>query len=146
MSWSSELDLRAHGYRVFAADPNLWCPFPDGSSFGQFLDDERTAAHAGERLLRSDVRGALAYEETFDRIRRLLRHGTVGDTWLGSSPSRERIEEILGDEQLISIVFEESIAETLGRYVEDERLVHRLFGQGIIGAWAGPRPGHRPST
>ena len=55
-----------------------------------------------------------------------------------ASPSRERIEEILGDEELISIVFEESIAETLGRYVEDERLVHALFGQGIIGAWAGP--------
>ena len=135
-----ELDLRAHGYRVFAADPNLWCPFPDGSSFGQFLDDERTAAHMRDNgFSEADVRGALAYEETFDRIRRLLREGAAGDTWLGSSPSRERIEEILGDEELISIVFEESIAETLGRYVEDERLVHALFGQGIIGAWAGPR-------
>src|SRR5919204_6312928 len=28
-----ELSLRQHGYRVFAADPNLWCPFADGTSF-----------------------------------------------------------------------------------------------------------------
>ena len=28
----------------------------------------------------ADIRGALAYEETFDRIRRLLRAGPAGDT------------------------------------------------------------------
>jgi phytoene dehydrogenase-like protein len=135
-----ELDLESRGYRVFPADPNLWCPFPDGSSFGQFLDNQRTAAHMRENgFTEADVRGALAYERTFDRIRRRLRYGPAGDTWLGSSPSRERIEEILGDEELISIVFEESIAETLERYVSDPRLVHALYGQGIIGAWAGPR-------
>ncbi|HET8592841.1 MAG TPA: NAD(P)/FAD-dependent oxidoreductase, partial [Solirubrobacterales bacterium] len=65
--------------------------------------------------------------------------GEAGDTWRGPSPSRERIEEILGDEELVSIVFEESIAETLDRYVTDERLADALFGQGIIGEWAGPR-------
>ncbi len=135
-----ELDLPAHGYRVTPADPNLWCPFPDGSSFAQFLDDEDTAAHMRENgFSDADVRGALAYEATFDRIRKLLRAGSAGDLWRGPSPSRERIEEILGDDELISIVFEESIAETLGRYVSDERLVRALFGQGVIGEWAGPR-------
>ncbi len=87
----------------------------------------------------SDIRGALAYEETFDRIRRLLRAGPAGDLWRRPSPSRERLEEILGDDELISIVFEEPIADTLARYVSDERLVHALFGQGIIGEWAGPK-------
>jgi phytoene dehydrogenase-like protein len=135
-----ELGLPAHGYRVTPADPNLWCPFPDGTSFAQFLDDDRTAAHMRENgFSEDDIRGALAYEETFDRIRRLLRHGPAGDTWVGPSPSRERIEEILGDEELISIVFEESIADTLARYVSDERLFHALFGQGVIGEWVGPR-------
>jgi phytoene dehydrogenase-like protein len=135
-----ELDLAAHGYRVVTADPNLWCPFPDGSSFGLFLDDDDTAAHMRENgFSEEDIRGALAYEDTFDRIRLLLRQGEAGDTWVGPSPSRERVEEILSDEELISIVFEESIADTLARYVTDERLVHALFGQGIIGAWAGPR-------
>src|SRR4051794_5121874 len=135
-----ELDLPAHGYRVTPANPNLWCPFADGTSFAQFLDDEDTAAHMrANGFPESDVRGALAYEETFDRIRRLLRAGPAGDLWRGPSPSRERIEEILGDEELISIVFEEPIAETLARYVDDERLAHALFGQGVIGEWAGPR-------
>jgi phytoene dehydrogenase-like protein len=118
-----ELGLADHGYRVFPADPNLWCPFPDGTSFGQFLDDERTAAHMRENgFSDADVKGALAYEETFDRIRHLLRQGPAGDTWLGSSPSRAEVEEILGDDELVSIVFEESIADTLDRYVSDERL------------------------
>ena len=43
-----ELDLPAHGYRVTPADPNLWCPFPDGTSFAQFLDDRDTEAHMRE--------------------------------------------------------------------------------------------------
>src|SRR4051794_9886369 len=136
----SELDLPSHGYRVTPADPNLWCPFPDGTSFAQFLDDEQTAAHMRENgFSESDIRGALAYEATFDRIRHLLRAGEAGDLWRGPSPSRERIEQILGDDELISIVFEEAIADTLARYVSDERVVHALFGQGIIGEWAGPR-------
>ncbi len=135
-----ELDLPAYGYRVTPADPNLWCPFPDGTSFAQFLDDDRTAAHMRENgFSEAAVRGALAYEATFDRIRRLLRAGPAGDLWRGPSPSRERIEEVLGDDELISIVFEEPIAETLARYVADERLVHALFGQGVIGEWAGPK-------
>jgi phytoene dehydrogenase-like protein len=135
-----ELDLPAHGYRVTPADPNLWCPFPDGTSFAQFLDDGDTEAHMrANGFSDEDIRGALAYEDTFDRIRRLLRAGPAGDLWRGPSPSRERIEEILGDDELISIVFEEPIADTLARYVSDERLVHALFGQGIIGEWAGPR-------
>jgi phytoene dehydrogenase-like protein len=136
----AELDLPAHGYRVTPADPNLWCPFPDGTSFAQFLDDDQTAAHMRENgFSEADVRGALAYEETFERIRRLLRAGPAGDLWRGPSPSRDRIEEILGEDELVSIVFEEPIAETLARYVSDERLIHALFGQGVIGEWAGPK-------
>src|SRR6266511_913117 len=60
-----ELELERHGYRVLMADPNLWCPLPDGSSVALFLDRERT--------------------------------------------------------------------------VDDERIKHAFFGQGVIGAFAGPR-------
>jgi phytoene dehydrogenase-like protein len=136
-----ELDLVRHGYRVLPADPNLWCPFADGTSFAEFIDDEMTASHMRENgFSERDVGGLLAYEELFNRIRLALRHGPEGDSWLGSSPSREELEQMLGgDEEMVSVVFEESIVETLGRYVEDERLAHALFGQGIIGAFAGPR-------
>jgi phytoene dehydrogenase-like protein len=135
-----ELALPARGYRVFPADPNLWCPFADGSSFASFIDDEATAAHMrANGFAESDIRGLLAYEELFNRARLALRHGSAGDTWLGSSPSRGQIEEALGgDEELASLVFEDSILEVLGRYVDDERLVQALFGQGVIGAFAGP--------
>ena len=136
-----ELDLAGHGYRVVPADPNLWCPFADGTSFAEFIDDEATAAHMREQRLRGvRRRGLLAYEDLFNRIRLALRRGPLGDTWVGSSPSREQVDAALGgDEEMISVVFEESIAETLERYVEDPRLRDALFGQGIIGAFAGPR-------
>ena len=135
-----ELELERHGYSVTPADPNLWCPFPDGTSFAEFLDDRATAAHMRENgFSEADIEGLLAYEALFDRARQALRRGPAGDTWLGSSPSREEIERILGDEELVSLVFEDSIADVISRHVADERLHHALFGQGVIGAWAGPR-------
>jgi phytoene dehydrogenase-like protein len=135
-----ELELERHGYRALAADPNLWCPFPDGTSFAEFLDDARTAAHMRENgFSEADIAGLLAYEDLFDRIRLALRHGPRGDSWLGSSPSREEIERRLGgDPEMVGVVFEESIAATLERYVADPRLRDALFGQGVIGAYAGP--------
>jgi phytoene dehydrogenase-like protein len=135
-----ELQLERRGYRVFAADPNLWCPLPDGSSFAEFIDSDRTATHLrANGFSERDIRGVLAYEELFDRIRSKLRRGPLGDSWQRSSPSRAEIERALDDAELISVVFEEPIAETLGRYLEDERLHHALFGQGVIGVLAGPR-------
>ena len=135
-----ELGLARHGYRAIPADPNLWCPFPDGTSLAEFLDDERTAAHMrANGFAEAEIAGLLAYEDLFDRIRLALRKGPGGDTWLGSSPTREQVEEILGgDEEMIAVVFEESIAATIDRYVSDERLRHALWGQGVIGAFAGP--------
>ena len=44
-----ELGLRARGYECYIADPNLWVPFADGTSFGQWLDDSKT--QAGDLLL-----------------------------------------------------------------------------------------------
>ncbi len=41
----SELELERRGYRVTPADPNLWCPFGDGSSYAAFVDSARTAEY-----------------------------------------------------------------------------------------------------
>src|SRR5215203_2231366 len=38
-----ELELERRGYKVFPAEPSLWCPFADGTSFVQFADAERSA-------------------------------------------------------------------------------------------------------
>jgi phytoene dehydrogenase-like protein len=135
-----ELELVRHGYGVTPADPNLWCPLPDGSTFASFIDPADTADHLrAQGFAEAEIEGVFAYERAFERCRRALRKGNAGDTWLAPSPSREEIERILGDDELISIVFEESIAETLDRYLGDERLKHALWGQGVIGTDAGPR-------
>jgi phytoene dehydrogenase-like protein len=140
----SELELERHGYRVTPADPNLWAPLPDGTSFAEFLDDDRTARFLrAQGFADSEIEGLFAYEHAFARCRQALRAGAGGDTWQRPSPSRSELEQLLGDDELIGIAFEDSIAEVLDRYVGDERLKHALFGQGVIGTDAGP---HDPGT
>src|SRR6266496_1336114 len=45
-----ELDLPAHGYRVTPADPNLWCPFPDGTSSSRNWANEVPSGNGHQRL------------------------------------------------------------------------------------------------
>ena len=135
-----ELDLVRHGYQVFVADPNLWCPFEDGTHLAQWADPDRTTASMRENgFSDADIKGMFAYEDMFDRLRRALREG-ARDTWIGDSPDRAEIEELLGhDPELIDVLFDASIADVVGRYMTDERLHTGLYGQGVIGAWAGPK-------
>jgi len=136
----SELDLRRRGFQCYVADPNLWVPFDDGSSFAQWLDDNKTQANLEAlKVSRSDIDGYWAYEHIFDEIRRRLRTGER-DTWLGGTPSREEIEDLLkGEQEMIDIVFSASIAEVLDDYMGDQRLKDALFGQGVIAAYGGPK-------
>jgi phytoene dehydrogenase-like protein len=135
-----ELRLARRGLRWWIADPNLWIPFADGGSFGQFLDNARTESDL-EKLgvSRADIAGYWRYHELFDEARRLLRTGER-DSWVGDSPTRPEIEEMLGGSQeLIDLVFEASIAEVMEEHFSDQRLRDALFGGGVIGTWAGPR-------
>lgn len=137
----SELELERHGYRVTPADPNLFCPFADGSSYAAFIDPRRTAAHLRDQgFAEREIEGLARFGAVFDRIRERLRAGPGGDTWLRPSPSRAEVEELLGaDPELVSVVFEESIAAMLDRYVDDQRLKDAIACQGTIGTFAGPR-------
>jgi phytoene dehydrogenase-like protein len=135
-----ELELARRGFEFYLADPNLWVPFEDGTAFGQWLDDEKTQAGLEALGVSSaDIEGYWAYEHIFDEIRRRLRTGPE-DTWVGDSPDRARIEELLGgDQAMIDIVFEASIAEVLDDFMDDQRLKDALFGQGVIAAYGGPK-------
>jgi len=135
-----ELQLARRGLRYWMADPNLWVPFEDGTAFGQWLDSSRTQANLEELGVSArDIEGYWAYEELFDEARRRLRKGER-DTWVGDAPTRAEIEVLLeGDQTMIDLVFEASIAEVLDDHLSDERLKTALFGQGIIGTWGGPR-------
>jgi phytoene dehydrogenase-like protein len=136
----SELDLRSRGFACYVADPNLWVPFEDGTAFGQWLDDARTQANL-EALGVSprDIEGYWAYEHLFDAIRRKLRTG-ARDSWVGDTPTRAEIEELLDrEETMIDVVFRASIAEVLDDHMDDQRLKDALFGQGVIAAYGGPK-------
>jgi phytoene dehydrogenase-like protein len=135
-----ELDLPRRGYECWAADPNLWVPFADGTSFAQWLDDDRTEASLDALgVSAADKRGYWRYEEIFDEVRKRLRTGER-DTWVGESPSRAEIEELLrGEQEMLDIVFEASIAEVLDDHISEQRLKDALFGQGVIAAYGGPK-------
>ena len=135
-----ELELERRGLRYWMADPNLWVPFEDGTAFGQWLDHSRTQANLEQLGVSArDIEGYWAYEELFDEVRRRLRKGER-DTWVGDSPTRAEIEELVGgDQTMIDLLFEASIADVLDDHLSDERLKTALFGQGIIGTWGGPR-------
>jgi phytoene dehydrogenase-like protein len=136
----SELDLRGRGFRCFVADPNLWVPFADGTSFGQWLDDARTQRNLEELgVSATDIDGYWRYEELFDDIRKRLRTGPR-DVWVGDSPSRAEIEELLhGEQAMLDVVFDASIADVLDDHMSDQRLKDALFGQGVIAAYGGPK-------
>ncbi len=82
----NELQLRRRGFECYVADPNLWVPFEDGTSFGQWLDDNKTQPNLEQlKVSKQDIDGYWAYEHLFDEIRQRLR--TRGrDTWLGETP------------------------------------------------------------
>ncbi|MBE2315490.1 NAD(P)/FAD-dependent oxidoreductase [Solirubrobacter sp. CPCC 204708] len=135
-----ELDLRRRGFECYVADPNLWVPFEDGTSFGQWLDDAKTQRNLEElKVSRKDIDGYWAYEHLFDEIRQRLR--TRGrDAWLDEAPTRAELEELLhGEQHMIDIVFDASIAEVLDEHMDDQRLKDALFGQGVIAAYGGPQ-------
>src|SRR4051812_48407194 len=108
-----ELQLRKYGYNVFVADPGIWCPFDDGTSYVQFLDHERTVAHLRENgFTEADIEGQFAYEEFFDRMRRSLRENGARDAWAGDAPTRDELEAMLGhDPELVEALFDASIAD-----------------------------------
>ena len=74
-----ELDLVRHGYKVFVADPNLWCPFEDGTTSRS--GPTRTAPPPSMRdngFSDADIEGMFAYEDMFDRLRHRPAQGPAG--------------------------------------------------------------------
>ena len=132
--------MRERGIRIRPAQPGLFIPFDDGTAFVEWADEDRTVAGLRELgLPDSEVQGYLDYTEHFDRCRRLLRKGER-DAWVGDTPTRAEIEELLGREQsLIDLVFEASVADIIDEHVSDERLRDALYGQGLIAAYGGPK-------
>ena len=131
----SELELERRGYRVTPADPNLWCPFADGSSYAAFIDSARTAEYLREQGFA---------ECRHPRPGGVRRACSTGSATCCAGPGRRpvaravagprRDRALLGDDpELIGLVFDESIASMLERYVDDPRLIDAIACRGRSG-------------
>jgi len=136
----SDLRLNKRGLEVYLADPQLWVPFDDGTAFAQWMDHDRTLAGLQALgLSQRDIDGYFAYEDLFDQMRIRLRKGAV-DTWSVAAPRKPELEEMLGkDTFMCDVLFHASISDVLDEFVSDQRLKDALFGQGVIGTYAGPK-------
>ncbi|HWA93021.1 MAG TPA: NAD(P)/FAD-dependent oxidoreductase [Terracidiphilus sp.] len=133
-----ELDLPRRGYQWTPAVNGLFVPFLDGSSI-QLWDDDARCTDEVRALSPGDVDGFNAMCAVVRRLRDALRPAGEGDMWIGEAPTREQIEERLGnDEEARALLFDWSMAEFMEHYVKDERLHIAYLGQGVIGTNASP--------
>jgi phytoene dehydrogenase-like protein len=143
-----ELELPRRGFRWTPAVNGLFVPFLDGSSIQLWDDDDRCIAEV-RALAPGDVGGFRAMSDVIRRLRDALRpapsesgrseESYSGDAWIGDAPTREQIEERLGnDEEARGLLFDWSMAEFVDRYLRDEQLQVAYLGQGVIGTNASP--------
>ncbi len=133
-----ELGLPKRGFTWTPAVNGLFVPFLDGSSIQLWDDDERCASEV-HTLCPGDLEGWREMSDVIRRLRDALRPANNDDLWLSDAPTREQIEERLGnDEEARSLLFDWSMAEFVEKYVEDERLQVAYLGQGVIGTNASP--------
>ncbi len=134
----AELGLPQRGFRWIPAVNGLFVPFLDGSSI-QLWDDDALCETEVRRFAPDDVAGWHAMNDVLARVRDRLRPAGDRDLWIGDAPSREEIEDRLGnDEEARALLFDWSMAEFVERYIEDERLQNAYLGQGVIGTNASP--------
>ncbi|MBV9354634.1 MAG: NAD(P)/FAD-dependent oxidoreductase [Chloroflexi bacterium] len=66
-----DLRLREHGLHIYAQDPRVFYPFPDGRHFVAWSDDEQTASEIG-RFSADDARAYLRFQSFRKRAAGLL--------------------------------------------------------------------------
>jgi phytoene dehydrogenase-like protein len=133
-----ELGLVGRGFRWTPAVNGLFVPFLDASSIQLWDDDDLCEAEV-RRFAPADVEGWKAMNAVLGRLRDKLRPAGDRDLWIGEAPTREQLDERLGDdEEARSLLFEWSMAEFVEHYLGDERLQTAYLGQGVIGTNASP--------
>src|SRR5215813_5982603 len=133
-----ELQLPQRGFAWTPAVNGLFVPFLDGSSI-QLWDDDAQCEDEIRSFSSRDVEGWHAMSDVIRRLRDVLRPAGGGDAWIGEAPTREQIEERLGnDVEAKKVLFDWSMAEFVEHYLRDERLQVAYLGQGVIGTNASP--------
>jgi phytoene dehydrogenase-like protein len=133
-----ELDLPARGFSWTPATNGLFVPFLDGRSI-QLWDDDAQCDAEVERFAPRDLEGFRAMGAVIRRLRDALRPPGDRDVWIGEAPTREQIEERLGnDAEARAVLFDWSMAEFVEHYLQDQQLQVAYLGQGVIGTNASP--------
>ena len=136
-----ELGLRRRGYECYVADPNLWVPFDDGTSFAQWLDDAQDPGRASRSSASprrtSRATGPTRRSSTRSASGCAPARATPGSATRRRAPRSRSCSH--GEQTMLDIVFEASIAEVLDDYIDDQRIKDALFGQGVIAAYGGPK-------
>ncbi|HTJ29021.1 MAG TPA: NAD(P)/FAD-dependent oxidoreductase [Acidobacteriaceae bacterium] len=133
-----ELALPDRGFSWTPATNGLFVPFLDGRSIQLWDDDERCEAEV-KAFAPQDLEGFRAMGAVIRRLRDALRPVGASDVWIGEAPTREQIEERLGeDDEARKVLFDWSMAEFVERYLTDEQLQVAYLGQGVIGTNASP--------
>jgi phytoene dehydrogenase-like protein len=134
----SELNLPERGFEWIPGVNGLFVPFLGGSSVQLWDDDAKCEAEI-RSFAPGDVTGWRAMNGVLRRLRDALRPAGDGDLWIGDPPTREQIEDRLGnDDEAKRVLFEWSMAEFVEHYLCDERLQTAYLGQGVIGTNASP--------
>ena len=133
-----ELGLHAHGLRFLPMTGGMFVPFDDGSSVMLWDNDGRCEEEI-RRFAPRDLAGWRAMGDVKRRLRDALRPPDSRDVWIGRAPSREQLEQRIGDDpEAKALLFDWSMAEYVERYLSDERLQSAYLGQGVIGTNASP--------
>jgi phytoene dehydrogenase-like protein len=144
-----DLDLPRYGYYVYPKDPAFFTPFPDGSHFTMWQNQQKTCEEIA-RFSPHDATVYPAYEKHVERLARfaermLLRTppnvDRIGlrDLWdlgkLGWDVLRMHGRERVGHLR----IFSQSVADFLDAWFESEQLKVTLATDGVIGTNGGPR-------
>src|SRR3954471_16534352 len=121
-----DLDLEAHGLRVFVHEPYLFAPLPDGRKVVTWSSRARTHAQLARDWSRADADGYAAWAERWERAAERARPLML------EPASRERWLEAVGPE-----ILDGSIADDLAG-IPSEAVRVPFAIQGLIGTLAGP--------
>lgn len=129
----SELRLKEHGFQWTPAHGGMFVPFEDGTSLQLWYDDARCEEEV-KRFAPEDYAGWCRMHEVVERTRDRIRPEGDGDLWLHRHPTRELIEDRLGnDEEARGLLLHWSMEEFLDRYLTNEKFKMAHMGQGVIG-------------
>lgn len=133
-----ELGLKARGFNWTPASGGYFVPFEDGSSI-QLWDDEAKADEELKRFAPKEVHGRHAMHALMRRVADAIRPPDERDMWIGRAPSRDEIEERLGnDRSAMALLFQWSMNDLLERFFDNEKLQLAYMGQGVVGTFASP--------